>query len=79
MLLGMSWRGWLNFCILQWFGLRLHYTTTDDGRYVIGAGYGWDWPCANWYWTLRREVVLPLLISLPALALYTLLVWRLHL
>lgn len=63
MLLGMTWVGWLNFCILQWFGLRLAYEPTSDGRIRVSRVF-WAWPLDLWYWSRRAEIIVPVLVSM---------------
>lgn len=66
--LGMTWVGWLNYCLLQWFGLRIAYRTTDDGELKL-VRLMFAWPMTRWYLSWRREVVVPSLVSLPVIAL----------
>ena len=76
-LLGMTWVGWLNFCVLQWLGLRIEWTPTTEGRIRI-VRVRWAWPLTLWYWSWRREVVVPVLVSMVFWAsVAMMLVWML--
>ncbi len=77
LVLGMTWVGWLNFCVLQWFGFRLYYRIDEDSSPAELECYGASlaWPMTRWYLTLRREVVIPLLLSLPSLLTLAALAW----
>lgn len=74
LLLGMTWVGWLNFCVLQWIGLRLAYRYMPDGRIRV-CGAFLAWPLTLWYWSWRREVIVPMLCSAPVVLLVVL-AWR---
>lgn len=74
MVLAMTWIGWVNYCVLQWFGVRFEGRVFADGKLrLVGAHFAW--PMTEWYLSLRREVVIPTLLSLPVVAL-VLALWR---
>lgn len=53
----MSWVGWLNRLLLQWFFVRLAYEVDDAGRKVNFGILRWVWPTTGWttdYRWLRR-------------------------
>lgn len=77
-LLGMTWVGWLNFLLLQWFGLRLCWSpTVVEGRAVVRLRRleFLAWPLSRWYWSWRVEIVVPCLLCLPSLCAVAALVW----
>jgi len=50
--LGLSWLGWLNFLLLQWFFLRafvqIAKTDPNEGSEVNAFGLLWAWPLTRW-------------------------------
>jgi len=54
--LGLSWVGWLNFLILQWFCVRLAYIENTETKEV--EGYKWIKgvaPLTGWSFTWWKE------------------------
>jgi hypothetical protein len=74
MILGMTWIGWLNFCVLQWFGVRLIYTVRDDGGMRV-KGARLRWPMTRWHMTWDLAGIVPLMFSLPVLVIAALVWW----
>ncbi len=77
--LGMSWVGWLNFLLLQWFGVRLTWKpTVEDGGVVVRLhGAYLQWPLVGWYWSWRTEIIVPCLLSIPVLLAIAAILWNL--
>lgn len=56
---GMTWVGWVNFIVLQWFGLRLTRIlaghkdepggTQAAARTIGWATTRWVWPLTGWW------------------------------
>lgn len=74
MILGMTWVGWLNFCVLQWLGVRLTYTVRDDGRIGL-TGFRMWWPMTRWHLTWDAADIVPCFFTLPVLVLAALVWW----
>lgn len=69
--LGLTWVGWLNFCVLQWLGLRLAYEVETQGFHPkYGEVVGWQLKRVRpmKHWNRGWWMVLPSLLSLPAVA-----------
>lgn len=70
---GLTWIGWLNFCVLQWLFVRLVYEVDIDGS-RLGDVVGWSLrrmrPLKNWHpgWWM----VIPAALSLPVVVVATL-------
>lgn len=47
--LGLSWIGWLNVLIIQWFFIRICYVLGDDGKPKSIGFLGMVIPLTGWY------------------------------
>ncbi len=51
--LAMFIPGWISFCFLQWFGVRLSTRVGDDGICRV-TGIHFAWPLTRWMWMWHR-------------------------
>lgn len=68
--LGLRWFGWLNFLILQWFGVRLaRIADGADGRTLGWTWLRWVMPLSGWWFPYVRPHFRHLFfhVGLPAL------------
>ena len=55
--LGLTWVGWFNFIILQWFFVRLFYTINDDDTLGDFGLMFFVFPLSGWWWSYNPKIM----------------------